>query len=108
VGFLLENRYSSTALQHRKILVPDTVSASSRPAAISTLFQGEGRGRLFDSEHIHWLEMIRDHVAANLGIGTDDFEDAPFAQEGGLGNAYRLFPDGLQTIIENLNVALAA
>jgi type I restriction enzyme R subunit len=52
--------------------------------------------------------MIRDHVAANLGIGTDDFEDAPFAQEGGLGKTYRLFPDGLQTIIENLNVALVA
>jgi type I restriction enzyme, R subunit len=33
-----------------------------------------------------WLiEMIRDHIAANLGIEPDDFEYAPFAQEGGLG-----------------------
>jgi hypothetical protein len=32
----------------------------------------------------------------------------PFAQESGLGKAHRLFPVGLQTIIDNLNVALAA
>ncbi|MBA5866940.1 MAG: DEAD/DEAH box helicase [Nitrospira sp. CR1.3] len=62
----------------------------------------------FTDEQRHWLEMIRDHVAANLGIGTDDFEYAPFAQEGGLGKAHRLFQGDLQTIIENLNVALVA
>ena len=70
--------------------------------------KGEGRGRRFTPEQLHWLEMIRDHVAANLGIGTDDFEYAPFAQEGGLGKAHRLFQEDLQTIIENLNVSLVA
>ncbi len=30
----------------------------------------------------------------------------PFAQEGGLGKVNRLFPEGLQTIIDSLNVAL--
>ena len=52
--------------------------------------------------------MIRDHVAANLAVERDDFEYAPFAQEGGLGKVHRLFPEGLQTIIETLNVALVA
>ena len=70
--------------------------------------EGKGEGRRFTSEQIHWLEMIRDHVAANLGIGPDDFEYAPFAQEGGLGKVHRLFPEGLQHIIEALNVALVA
>ena len=70
--------------------------------------KGEGGGRRFTPEQLHWLEMIRDHVAANLGIGTDDFEYAPFAQEGGLGKAHRLFQEDLQTIIENLNVSLVA
>ncbi|MFY4727570.1 type I restriction-modification enzyme R subunit C-terminal domain-containing protein, partial [Nitrospira sp. BLG_2] len=70
--------------------------------------RGEGQGRRFTPEQLHWLDMIRDHVAANLGIEKDDFELAPFAQEGGLGKAHRLFPDGLQTIIEALNVALVA
>lgn len=55
---------------------------------------------------MRWLEMIRDHVVANLGIGPDDFEYAPFSQAGGLGKAHRLFPEGLQMIIDNLNVAL--
>jgi type I restriction enzyme R subunit len=62
----------------------------------------------FTNEQRHWLEMIRDHVAANLAVDRDDFEYAPFAQEGGLGKVHRLFPDGLQTIIETLNVALVA
>lgn len=52
--------------------------------------------------------MIRNHVAANLVVEPDDFEYAPFSQAGGFGKAYRLFPEGLQTIIESLNVALVA
>ncbi|ALA58303.1 type I restriction-modification enzyme R subunit C-terminal domain-containing protein [Nitrospira moscoviensis] len=70
--------------------------------------EGKGEGLRFTQEQIHWLEMIRDHVAANLAIGPDDFEYAPFAQEGGLGKAHRLFPEGLQPIIDALNVALVA
>ncbi len=60
----------------------------------------EQSGRQFSEEQRHWLEMIRDHIAANLGIETDDFEYAPFSQEGGLGKVYQLFGDELNTIIE--------
>jgi type I restriction enzyme R subunit len=52
--------------------------------------------------------MIRDHVAANLVVEPDDFEYAPFAQDGGLGRVHQLFPEGLLTIIETLNMALVA
>lgn len=52
--------------------------------------------------------MIRDHIAANLGIETNDFDYAPFAQEGGLGKVYQIFGDELNVIIEELNEALAA
>ena len=55
-----------------------------------------------------WLEMIRDHIAANLGIELDDFEYAPFAQEGGLGRVHQLFGPDLTPIMENLNTALVA
>jgi type I restriction enzyme R subunit len=72
------------------------------------LGEQESRGKKFTDEQRHWLDMIRDHIAANMGIGPDDFEYAPFAQAGGLGKAHRLFPEGLQTIMENLNVALVA
>jgi type I restriction enzyme R subunit len=62
----------------------------------------------FNAEQLKWLEMIRDHIAANLGIEPDDFEYAPFAQEGGLGRVYQLFGDELNSLIEQLNESLAA
>ncbi|MCP5440760.1 MAG: DEAD/DEAH box helicase family protein, partial [Chromatiaceae bacterium] len=67
-----------------------------------------GNPEPFTQEQMHWLEMIRDHIAANLGIETDDFEYAPFAQEGGLGKVYQIFGDELNSIIEQLNENLAA
>ncbi|MDZ7751420.1 MAG: type I restriction-modification enzyme R subunit C-terminal domain-containing protein [Gammaproteobacteria bacterium] len=74
-----------------------------------TRHSGEGRNpEPFSPEQIHWLEMIRDHIAANLGIEPDDFEYAPFAQEGGLGRVHQLFGNELETIIEQLNEGLAA
>jgi type I restriction enzyme R subunit len=47
-------------------------------------------------------------VAANLVIEPDDFEYAPFAQEGGLGKAHKIFGGDLNAVIEDLNVSLAA
>ncbi len=67
-----------------------------------------GGGERFTPEQLKWLEMIRDHIAANLGIEPDDFEYAPFSQEGGLGKVYQLFGDELSTLIEQLNESLAA
>jgi type I restriction enzyme, R subunit len=62
----------------------------------------------FTPEQRRWLEMIRDHIAANLAIMTDDFDYAPFAQEGGLGKVHQVFGDDLNTILEELNETLAA
>ena len=47
-------------------------------------------------------------IAANLGIEMDDFEYAPFAQEGGLGKVHQLFGPDLTPIMENLNTVLVA
>lgn len=62
----------------------------------------------FTDEQRHWLEMIRDHVTANLSIEKDDFELAPFNREGGLGKVHQVFGDKLNKIIEELNGTLAA
>jgi type I restriction enzyme, R subunit len=70
--------------------------------------EGKGEGRRFTQEQIHWLEMIRDHVAANLGIEKDDFELAPFSRAGGLGKVHQVFGSELNSLIEELNQALAA
>ena len=65
-------------------------------------------GQPFTPEQQHWLEMIRDHIAANLGIEIDDFEYAPFNSEGGLGKVHQLFGAELPKVIEELNRELAA
>lgn len=67
-----------------------------------------GNPEAFTQEQIQWLEMIRDHIAANLGIEPDDFEYAPFSQHGGLGKVHQLFGDKLSAIIDELNETLAA
>jgi len=72
------------------------------------LLQQENAGRTFTPEQIAWLERIRDHVAASLAISTEDFEYAPFAQQGGLGKAYEVFGDELTPLLDELNEALAA
>ena len=72
------------------------------------LSQQESAGKKFTGEQRQWLVMIRDHIAANLGIETEDFDYAPFVQEGGLGRVHQLFGEELNVIIEQLNEALAA
>lgn len=52
--------------------------------------------------------MIHDHIAANLSDETDGFDYTPFAQEGGLGKVYQLFPQKLGAILKELNQTLVA
>ncbi len=70
--------------------------------------QQENAGKKLTDEQRRWLEMIRDHIAANLSIEADDFDYAPFAQQGGLGKVHQVFGDELNKIIEELNGVLAA
>ena len=62
----------------------------------------------FTKEQLHWLDMIREHIAGNLTIVPDDFEYSPFAQEGGMGRVYQLFGAELPKVLEALNRELAA
>ena len=83
------------------------------PERVATNFRAwlasqESRGTQFTEEQRRWLEMIRDHIAANLGIEPDDFEYAPFTQHGGLGKVHQLFGERLTTLIEDLNQRLVA
>jgi type I restriction enzyme R subunit len=69
--------------------------------------QGE-RGRRFTQEQTRWLGLMRDHIATSLGIRIDDFDYAPFAEEGGLGKATQVFGGELRTLMDELNEVLAA
>lgn len=90
--------------ENELIPFPEKVKANFR----IWLAQQEADGRKFSEEQHKWLKMIRDHIAANLSIDTDDFDYAPFSQQGGLGKVYQLFGDEVTTVIEDLNGALAA
>jgi type I restriction enzyme R subunit len=83
---------------------PERVAANFK----AWLGQHEAAGRSFTPEQRKWLEMIRDHIASNLGIDVEDFEYTPFAQEGGIGKVHQLFGAELPKVLEALNKELAA
>ena len=68
----------------------------------------EQTGRSFTPEQRRWLEAIRDHIAGSVSIGLEDFQYAPFNQQGGLGRAYALFGQELEALLEELNRELVA
>jgi type I restriction enzyme R subunit len=94
------------ALEQESELVPYPRLVDERFQA--WLLQQENAGRTFTPEQFAWLERIRDHVAASLAIGPDDFEYAPFSQQGGLGKAYEVFGDELTPLLDELNETLVA
>jgi type I restriction enzyme, R subunit len=71
------------------------------------LLQQENAGRTFTPEELVWLERIRDHVAASLGITLDDFSYTPFSDAGGLGKVTQVFGEELNPLLEQLTDALA-
>lgn len=74
----------------------------------SWMAQQAARGRQFTEQQVRWLEMMRDHVATSLEIGIEDFDDVPFAQEGGRGRASQVFGAELEPLLRELNEVLAA
>ncbi|MDP9356139.1 MAG: DEAD/DEAH box helicase family protein [Chloroflexota bacterium] len=94
------------ALGQEDELVPFPDRVATRYAA--WLAQQEANGRRFTPEQRRWLDAIRDHVAASLRIDSDDFDETPFSQQGGLGRAYDLFGSQLNPLLEELNEVLAA
>jgi type I restriction enzyme R subunit len=96
------------AMQQDNELVPYPERVQANFKAWLAQHASRGEDAPFTNEQIHWLEMIRDHIAANLGIEIDDFEYAPFNTEGGLGKVHQLFGAQLPKVIEELNRELAA
>lgn len=83
---------------------PERVNANFK----AWLAQQAQAGTAFTTEQLHWLDMIREHIAGNLTIVPDDFEYSPFAQEGGMGRVYQLFGAELPKVLEAMNRELAA
>lgn len=65
-------------------------------------------GREFTNEQRPWLEDMRDHIASSVSMDVGDLELAPFDQRGGLAQAYALFGNDLQPLLDELNEELVA
>lgn len=94
------------ALQEEHTLRPYTETVNER--FDNWLARQSTSGRQFTKEQVHWLGLIRDHIATSLSIEADDFEFSPFNQKGGLGKAFQLFGPELPKVLKELNEVLAA
>jgi type I restriction enzyme, R subunit len=66
-----------------------------------------GAGVKFTGEQLDWLHMVRDHIATSIHIERDDIDMAPFDAKGGLGKMHQLFGRGMDSLVEEVNGALA-
>ena len=96
--------------ENQLVPYPERVAANFKAWLAQTTRHSRegGNPEPFTPEQQHWLEMIRDHIAANLGINIDDFNYTPFNTEGGLGRVHQLFGEQLPKVIEELNRELVA
>lgn len=63
----------------------------------------------FTTEQQKWLDRIRDHLRTNLSVDPQDFDEIPiFAREGGLAVVRRVFGARFETLLHELNEAIAA
>jgi len=62
----------------------------------------------YTEDQMEWLRMIKEHVASSVHIEREDLDYAPFDGRGGVGRMYQLFGDAMDTIIDEMNEALAA
>ena len=72
------------------------------------VFQKQAGPVKFNKEQMEWLRMIKDYVAASFHIDKEDFDLTPFNAHGGLGRMWQLFGEQTDTIILEMNEALAA
>lgn len=117
--FTEENLRKAHAAQYHKPLV-DIISMVKHAAdEAAPLLTAEERvdkalaklteGKTFSAEEQRWLGRIREHLAANLTIDKDDFDDVPvLAREGGWVQANKAFGGKLEGLLVELNEAMAA
>ena len=65
-------------------------------------------GRNFTDEQTAYLHLIKKHIAGSLVAAPADLQNPPFSTHGGLGRARQLFGTGLDALLEELTLVLAA
>jgi len=62
----------------------------------------------FTEEQMEWLRMIRDHIAANASISMEALRNGKFLQMGGPMKFLKLFGNDCKSLLNEMNIALAA
>ena len=71
-------------------------------------FEKQAGALKFSEEQMDWLRMIKDHITHSIHLEKDDLDYAPFDGKGGIGKMIQLFGSEVDTVIDELNEALAA
>jgi type I restriction enzyme R subunit len=82
--------------------------AVARARLDAWLARAEADGRAFTADQRTWLIMMAEHVAANVEIEAEDFDDPPFTQRGGLAGAHRVFGAELPRVLGEIAEVVAA
>ena len=70
--------------------------------------QQQQSGVEFDDGQLEWLNLIKQQIAQNAEMMIEDFDYAPFNQQGGVLKAKQLFGDTLDNVVNELNGYLIA
>ena len=62
----------------------------------------------FTEEQMEWLRMIKDYIITSVKMEKEAFDYTPFIDKGGLGKFWKLFGEGTDKVIDELNEELAA
>ncbi len=121
---LLKNHFPEADLRkavklvHKKHL-PDIISIIKNAAADEPLLEVNERvdkaiNKLFSSkaltdEQSAWIQYIKEHLIQNLTLDKEDFEYSPILERhGGWGRFKKLFATEAETLIKEINAAIAA
>lgn len=68
----------------------------------------QGNAVKFTTEQMHWLHLIKDHIATSVHLDVEDLDYTPFDSLGGRGKLNQLFGLEMESIITELNEVLVA
>jgi len=93
-------------IKHAAELESAILNAKERvEAAIERITESKA----FSEKQMKWLAYIKQHLIENLAIAEDDFDIMPiFERHGGLRVAKKIFSENFDTLINELNEAVAA
>jgi len=81
----------------------------SKEERITRAMERLSQGRDFNEEQLKWLDYIKGHLIENLTLDMADFDLMPvFSLQGGLGRARKVFKDGLEELVSEINYLVAA